>query len=523
MTDNVTNPDTALAAEAQREAADTPAESLKDRIARLAKLPPLEYDAVREEEARALGCRVSMLDAEVEKARGGKPAATHGRSVALPEIEPWPHPINGAELLDDLASAVRRHVVMPDAETVAVAGWVAHTYVFERFQHTPRLAITSPTKRCGKSTLLEVLRATVNRPVKADNISASGTSRTVQALSPVTLLIDEADTFLGQNEELRGILNSGFERNGEVIRVIEIRDEHKPVRFRTFAPCALACIGNLPGTLEDRAIPIALQRRAASESVVKLRTPGARAALHHLARRCARWAADRGRHLNPDPIVPEELGDREGDIAVPLLAIADDAGGGWPDRMRRALVTLFAKRNADDGAADLTTLLLGDIREVFAQKNVDRIRSTVLAALLAEFEEKPWAEWRQGKPITAPQVARLLRRFGIRPGPIRTKDGEITKGYRLEHFMDAWARYLPPAGTPSATPSATEGAAERLHGYNPQKTLGSGDFEAVTPEAHVTGGIGRKAAENLACNSVTARNPPAGVKGGSSPGWRAVL
>jgi putative DNA primase/helicase len=429
MIDNVTDI-AALAAEAQREAADTPAESLKDRIARLAALDRLTYDQLREAEARALGCRVSTLDELVEAARP-KPAAAHGRSVALPEIEPWPHPVSGAELLDDLASAVRRDVVMSDAATIAVAGWIMHTFVYEAFQHTPRLAITSPVKRCGKSTLLEVLRATVNRPVKADNISASGTFRTVEALSPVTLLIDEADTFLGQNEELRGILNSGFERGGEIIRVVEIRDEHQPVRFRTFAPVALACIGNLPGTLEDRAIPIALQRRAANEAVVKLRTPGARAALQTLARRCARWAADRRRHLDPDPAVPEALADRESDLSALLISIADDAGGSWPERMRHALVTLFAKRNADDGAADLTTLLLGDIRAIFEERNVDRIRSTALAALLAELEERPWPEWRQGKPITAPQVARLLRRFGIRPGPIRMKDGEITKGYRL--------------------------------------------------------------------------------------------
>jgi putative DNA primase/helicase len=519
MTDNVANPDidAALAAEPPPEAADTPAESPKDRIARLAALDRLAYDQVREAEARALGCRVSTLDELVEAARG-KPAATHGRSVALPELEPWPHPVSGGELLDDLASAVRRHVVLPEAATVAVAGWIAHTFVFESFQHTPRLAITSPTKRCGKSTLLEVLRATVNRPVRADNISASGTFRTVEALSPVTLLIDEADTFLGQNEELRGIMNSGFERNGEVIRVVEIRDEHQPIRFRTFAPVALACIGHLPATLEDRAIPVALQRRAVNETVVKLRAPGARAALHDLARRCARWAADRGRHLNPDPAVPEALGDREGDLAVPLLAIADDAGGPWPERMRRALVALFGKRAADDGAADLGTMLLADIKTIFEERNVDRLRSTALAALLTEFEERPWPEWRQGKPITAPQVARLLRRFGIRPGPIRMKDGEVAKGYRRESFADAWARYLPPAGAPSAT----EGAAEELHGYNPQKTSGSGDFEAVTPGTHVTGGIGRKTAENLGCNAVTAQKPSPGRKEAPS-GWRAVL
>jgi putative DNA primase/helicase len=221
--------------------------------------------------------------------------------------------------------------------------------------------------------------------------------------------------------------------------------------------------------------------------------------------------------------VPEKLSDRESDIAVPLLSIADDASGPWPERMRRALMTLFAKRNADDSAADLATMLLADIREVFGRARTDRLSSGQILCALWDLKERPWPEFRNGRALNAAQLARLLHRFDIRPGPIRMKDGEVVKGYRLENFEDAWARYLPPVGTPSATPSATEGAAERLHGYNPQKTLGSGDFEAVTPEAHVTGGIGRKAAENLACNSVTARNPQAGAKGGSSPGWRGVL
>jgi putative DNA primase/helicase len=237
--------------------------------------------SAREGAAKELGIRVSVLDQLVAAARPA-PEATTGRSVGLPVVEPWPSPVSAAEMLDNLALTIRRHVVLPEAASVAIAGWVLHTYVYERFQHTPRLEITSPAKRCGKSTLLDVLRATCRRPLKADNISAAGTLRTVEAISPVTILIYEADAFLPQNEELRGILNSGFERSGEVIRVVEIRCEQQPVTFRTFAPVALACIGDLPGTLEDRAIPIALQRKTAGETVTKLRAPGARAELHNL-------------------------------------------------------------------------------------------------------------------------------------------------------------------------------------------------------------------------------------------------
>lgn len=273
-------------------------------IARLATLSPLDYDREREAAAERLGIRVSTLDTEVAAVRP-KPAATDGRHVELPAVEPWPRPVDGAALLDSLTATIRRHVILPPAAAECCTLWIAHTWVHERFQHSPRLSITSPAKRCGKSTLLDVLRATTHRPVKADNISASGVFRTVEALRPLTLLIDEADAFMGDAEELRGILNSGFERSGEVIRVVEMNGEHQPIRFATYAPVALAGIGALPSTLEDRAVPVVLQRKGAAETVVKLRAPGARAALHDLARQLARWAADRGARLSTDPAVPE--------------------------------------------------------------------------------------------------------------------------------------------------------------------------------------------------------------------------
>jgi hypothetical protein len=188
--------------------------------------------------------------------------------------------------------------------------------------------VTSPAKRCGKSTLLDLLRATCHRPLKADNISASGVFRTVEALRPLTLLVDEADSFLGDNEELRGILNSGFERSGEVIRVVEVKGEWQPTRFTTFCPVALAGIGRLPGTLEDRAVPVVLVRKAAAETVVKLRARGARAALHDLARKLARWAGDRGPHLPMDPAVPDALGDAPAVRGIPEPAAARRGVGG---------------------------------------------------------------------------------------------------------------------------------------------------------------------------------------------------
>ena len=58
-------------------------------------------------------------------------------------------------------------------------------------------------------------------------------------------------------------------------------------------------------------------------------------------RQAARWAADNFDNLiDPDPAIPQALNDRAADNWRPLLAIADMAGGEWPQRAREAACVL---------------------------------------------------------------------------------------------------------------------------------------------------------------------------------------
>lgn len=489
-----------------------PSETDDETIARLAAMPALEYERCRVSEADQLKCRATELDKLVRAKRGEAEAAT-GRGVALHDPEPWPEPVTTAEILDALASAIRRHVILPANAVDAVALWIAHTWVADRFDHSPRLGITSPTKRCGKSTLLEVLRITCRRTMKADNISASGVFRIVEALRPLTLLIDEADSFLAEAEELRGVLNSGFERSGNVIRVAEINGEHQPVQFATFAPCALACIGGLPSTLADRAVPIRMARKAVGDTVQRLRQGQSRANLAGLARKLARWASDFGTALSSDPAIPEAMGDREGDISVPLLAIADHAGAAWGDRGRRALLALFGAQAAEEGNAEAATLLLEDIRAIFAEKGAERLSSVEIVAALADMETRPWPEWKAGKAITVRQLARVLAPFGIRPGAYRPQGGGTVKGYLKDDFAEAWNRYL----SADSLPAPAEGAVDRLHGNIAVKHSGILKNSSVTPGGLLPARFTENPSPKHQCYRVTDENASASQGGMIDP------
>jgi putative DNA primase/helicase len=478
-------------------------ETDEETISRLAKLPPLEYDRSRDLEAKRLGCRVTSLDIVVTKARGEADPAT-GRGITLRDPEPWPEPVEGGVLLDLLSSAVHRHVVLSDISADAVALWIAHTWVYSRFEHSPRLGITSPLRRCGKSTLMEVLRETCRRPLKADNLSASGVFRTVEALRPLSLLIDEADTFMRDNEELRGVLNSGYERSGQVIRVVERKDEHVPVVFATYCPVALAAIGDLSLTLADRALPIRLQRKAHADRVEKLRASGNRAALTDLRRKLARWAKDCFGDLSNDPPVPEALNDREGDISIPLLAIAAHAGQAWAERGRRALLGIFGLRAETEGNADAGALLLADLHQIFNEHSAERMPSVTICKHLKAMEDRPWPDWKQGKPMTPTQLARELRPFRIQPTTIR--NGEKTpKGYHKGAFEEAWSRYLPQS---EAHACLGTGGAQSQRRHNPGNSRDSAESVTATSEVVLRQQIVLKPAENLACGGVADEHAP---------------
>jgi Protein of unknown function (DUF3631) len=280
------------------------------------------------------------------------------------------------------------------------------------------------------------------RPLLTANATPAAIFRTVEKARP-TLLIDEADTFLRpENDELRGILNSGHKRGGSVLRTVG--DDNEPRQFATFAPAAIAGIGKLPDTINDRSIAIELRRARPDETVTiaQLRH-GKTERFDEIARKVRRWADDNAERVRSiDPAMPAGVLNRMADNWRPLLAIADAAGGDWPESARRACTAAVAE--TDDQS--VKTLLLSDIRAIFTERRTDRLPSADLVEALVAVEGHPWAEWK-GKALTKNGLARLLKQFPtadgrkIEPGSIRISDW-AGKGYALVDFADAFSRYL---------------------------------------------------------------------------------
>jgi hypothetical protein len=357
--------------------------------------------------------------------------------------------VNGAVLLEELAKEIRRHVVLSDAARDASTLWVLHAYLLNCFLVSPRLCVRSPTKGCGKTLLLDVLGRLVPRPLPSGNVTAPTLFRVVEKYRP-TLLIDEADSFLRDSDELRGVLN-GNRQGSQVLRLVG--DEHTARAFATYGACAIALIGNLPDTLHDRSVVVDLKRRLRTETVEPFR-PDRAGHLDALARKAARWAEDNAeRAVATDPVMPAGIINREADNWRPLLAIADVAGGAWPQRARKAAQ---AAHNAGVGDDALLELLLGDMRVAFAEQGTkgrdksgaERIEMTSadLVKVLLAIEGRPWKEFgKNGKELTQNKLALLLKPLGIptqKIGPANDRVG----GYVRADFEEAFERYLGSAG-----------------------------------------------------------------------------
>ena len=409
---------------------------IEDEIKRLAALSDIEYQQVRKDEAKRLNVNRSFLDGQVSKAKSIK-TDEDAISSMLVDVEPWQEPIDPAQLLYEITSTIHRFIICQPETAQAAALWAAMTWFIDVIQVAPLAVITAPEKRCGKSQLLTVIGKLSKRSFPASNITPAALFRSIEEWQP-TLLIDEADAFMNDNEELRGLLNGGWTRD-LAYTVRTVGDEHVPKLFSTWGAKAISGIGKLSDTLMDRAIMLELRRKLPNEQTERLRHDDS-GSFDKLKAKLARFAQDYKDTIKASrPEAPNKLNDRAKDNWEPLLAIADVAGGDWPIFARAAALKLSVK---DDNNETVGTELLSDIKDIFEKKKIKKISTINLLQELCEDEEVRWFTYNRGKQMVARQLSNRLKEYGITPKNVRLDPTTQTKGYECDQFDEAFSRYI---------------------------------------------------------------------------------
>jgi hypothetical protein len=417
-----------------------------------------------------------------------------GRPITFEETEPWPDPVEGAELLTDIAKAIGKYVIMDDCQRDAAALGAVFTHTHDLRDTAPIFFVVAPTKRCGKTRLERVIKRLARKPLMASSANPAFLARAIEKHRP-TVLIDEFDAMAAGDqamaEALRGQLNSSFDRDGaKVGKCVPLPgggyDERE---FSTWAATWIAGIRKIPDTVEDRSVVLRLKRKLSSEKVARFRGRDG-VELTVLKRKIIRFVADNEHRLRDiEPDMPEALnaaGDRATDAWEPLIAIPDVAGGDWPQRARNAALTICQVDDEEDAERNIHTVLLADIRDIFARLPPrddaahgawagrpavgPRLFTRQLLDELIGLEERPWGAWGKAqKPMTDTGLAGLLRPYRIRSTTVRGEGNVVGKGYLLRSFEDAFSRYV-----------SIPGVSTRNNVTNSGNTGGSEDFADVT-------------------------------------------
>lgn len=368
--------------------------------------------------------------------------------------------LDGAAILDEVREFTGRFIAYPSEHAhIAHVLWIAHTHLMDAWESTPRFAALSPEPASGKTRLLEITELLVPRPVEAVNVTPAYLFRKVDSKDGrPTILFDEIDCVFGprakENEEIRGLLNAGHRKGAVAGRCVVRGKEVFTEEIPAYCAVALAGLGEVPDTILTRSIVARMKRRKPDEQVEPYRRRLNEQEGHELRDRLADWASTvQDNCADAWPDMPQGIEDRDADVWEPLLAVADEAGGGWPKLARVSAVSLVSLAKA--ATPSLGIQLLSDLRQVFADRDV-MTTDDILIALHA-IDLSPWGDMR-GKALDPRGLAQRLRKYGCRPKQVRVGDRTL-KGYTSTDLHDAWCRYLgPPHLGPETSETSDTGA-----------------------------------------------------------------
>jgi hypothetical protein len=399
-----------------------------------------------------------------------------------------------ADMLGATEALVRKYVVADEHATCTLALHAAHTHAFDAADTTLYINVTSAAPESGKTRVFEVAEHLVRAPFNVVDPSTAALFRMVDAYRS-TVLMDEIDVVFAGNKEERsriiGLLNAGYRDGAAIPRVIDgSKDARPPKLFKIFSPKMFAGIGTvLPPATLSRTATIRLKAKKAGEQAARLRLREIKQEAAPIREALAAWAADRDvidALSAARPTMPDGLRDRQMDAWEPLFAIADMAGGDWPDRARLASLALVP---ALEGGA-VGVRLLNDLKGIL-RAGEEHVHLKEIAWRLNVIEDAGWGGWNDGNGVTPREIARHLRAFEIETDQFKI-DGLNGKGYAVAAFGDAFERYLKTPGNPGSPDPRLPGYPAGQSHYSAESQTGQNPTNPASDQGgnRVTGGIG---------------------------------
>ena len=369
-------------------------------------------------------------DAEAAKIAKASISDLQGKPVQIDSPEPWPEPVNLADVLEQHVALMKRHIFVSEESLVAAALWACATHATDMLDSIGYLRITSPDRSCGKSTFARLLEGSLRKPLYVASVTTASLFRLIEMMTP-SLIMDECDNLLKTNAELLSMLNVGITRKeAKVYRCVGDNDEVR--EFTVFGPKLICGIGEVAGPLASRCITILMHRRPKNVELMRIN----RAALKEageIGQKYCRWIEDNKGNINfeADPEAPAVLNDRQVDCWRTLFILADAAGKEWSEKARKASVRLSVMSDAEDTVN--VRLLLDIAREFWGY---DKVTADDIRIALNNCARLEWENYgRNG--LTSVVIGRKLKQLGIKA--YRTNKERY---YKMEEIKALAANYM---------------------------------------------------------------------------------
>lgn len=209
------------------------------------------------------------IDRQVDDIYKFLPSETFVTRLVEPDFKDVIKKFEAKDFFDEVLKFYQYYFYMEDKPLHKIVSLFSiNQCVFDAYDSTPYLLITSPLESCGKSNLGKSIQQMWNG-ILSTNIESHHIFRLVHGCHP-TFIIDENQD-LDQRKKtddkvknLFSVLNSGYQRGVGVIRFKEKSGRFGNMAaetFDTYGPKVIIVTkGNLPRDTESRCLPIGMQR-----------------------------------------------------------------------------------------------------------------------------------------------------------------------------------------------------------------------------------------------------------------------
>jgi putative DNA primase/helicase len=436
--------------------------SFEGRVGQLATLPPTAYEQARREAAKQYGVRTGHVDKEVvaerrrrhPRAAGEDEAPDPGKPV---DDAPWVGDVDLAAALDAGVTEARRYLSVPDYYCDVMSLWSAASHCVESeeigLSVMPQFGALSRLPGAGKSIALQCIAAMAYRGQARSSYTAATLFRRIHQYHVTYCLTELHNILHGSKTDLLAIINACHRRDEAYVdRVEQLPDGSRKVQtFQCWAALAWGAIGLLPQEMFERAIVLLFKPALPSERDRRRRgSPRKSKVFVEVRRQFAAWAAS-CKSL-PDVELPAELYNRVGDNWWVLFAVAEAAGGHWPQRVRAAATAVLALDRPESFEGRLITGIWHAFEELDRRgQKPERLTTVQLLARLHRRdtqEELGLREANHDRELTAYWLRENLR--DLIENPKRSQEWQEGNGQKRHHvrgyyrsqFEDSFSRYL---------------------------------------------------------------------------------